>query len=184
MSKPAAPLILPFAGVAPRLDPSVFVAPGVVLIGDVRIGADSSLWFGTVVRGDEREAIIGARTNIQDLSVCHETGAVGPLIVGSDVTVGHRAILHGCTIGDRCMIGMGAIVLDGVEIGDECLIAAGAVVREKTKIPARSFVAGSPAVIKRTLTDADFARIAHAAAHYVKRAAAYREMLAETVVRP
>jgi carbonic anhydrase/acetyltransferase-like protein (isoleucine patch superfamily) len=177
-----APLLLPFAGISPKIDPSAFVAPGVVLVGDVRVGAESSLWFGTIVRGDEHKVIIGARTNIQDLCVCHETRSIGPLIVGSEVTVGHGAILHGCTIGDRCMIGMGATILDGAVIGEDCLVAAGAVVREGTKAPPRSLVAGNPAAVKRTLHSHDLERIAHAAEHYVKRAAEYRKLLAEAAL--
>jgi carbonic anhydrase/acetyltransferase-like protein (isoleucine patch superfamily) len=168
-------LILPFAGVAPQIPSSVFVAPSAVVVGDVRLGEEASVWFGAIVRGDENEVVIGPRTNLQDMAVCHETSTIGPLLVGADVTVGHRAILHGCTIGDRCLIGMGAIVLDGAEIGEECIVAAGAVVREGMKVPPRSLVAGSPAAVKRALAEADLTRIRHAAAHYVARAREYRQ---------
>lgn len=171
--------IWPFDGVTPRLDPSVFVAPGAIVIGDVTIGPDSSLWFGVVVRGDENPVVIGARTNIQDLSMCHESGYVGPLVVGDEVTVGHRALLHGCEIGDRCLIGMGAIILDGAKIGAESIVAAGAVVREGSVIPPRSLVAGVPAQVRREVTEADLARIHHAAGHYVMRAAQYRAMFSQ-----
>jgi carbonic anhydrase/acetyltransferase-like protein (isoleucine patch superfamily) len=173
------PLILPFDGRSPSLDPTVFVAPGVTIVGDVRIGAQSSLWFGAVVRGDENPVLIGARTNIQDLSMCHETGGIGPLVVGDEVTVGHRVTLHGCAIGNRCLIGMGAIVLDGATVGDECVIAAGAVVREGTVIPPRSLVVGVPAEVKRAVSRAELDRIDHAFRHYLQRAREYQALLAE-----
>lgn len=171
------PLILAFGETRPRLDPTAFVAPGAVVVGDVTLGPESSLWFGAVVRGDEHPVVIGARTNIQDLTVCHETSWIGPLTIGDDVTVGHRAILHGCTIGDRCMIGMGAILLDGCEIGAESIVAAGAVVPERMIVPPRSLVAGVPAVVKRALTESDLKRITKAAKHYVERAREYAHLL-------
>src|SRR5262249_51090340 len=119
-------MIAPFRGIAPRIDPSVFVAESAVVIGDVEIGPDSSLWFHAVVRGDVHRIGIGRGTNVQDPGTLRVLGGRAATTVGDDVTIGHGAIVHGCTIGNRTLVGMGAIVLDGVEVGDECLIAAGA----------------------------------------------------------
>jgi gamma-carbonic anhydrase len=172
-------LIFSFAGKTPQIDPTAFVAPNATITGDVTIGAEASVWFGAVVRGDEHAVTIGARSNIQDLSMCHETSWIGPLIIGEDVTVGHRAILHGCLVHDRCLIGMGAIILDGAEIGSESVVAAGAVVREGMKVPPGSLVAGVPARIVREVGEELRGRIINAAAHYVQRAAAYRGISAD-----
>jgi gamma-carbonic anhydrase len=133
----------------PRLGKGVYVAPTGVVIGDVELGDDASIWFGTVLRGDCFPIRVGARTNIQDGTVVHVTGGRSRTTIGAGVTVGHMALLHGCTIGDAVLVGMGAIVLDDAVVGDECFIAAGALVTPRTKIPPRSFVVGRPAKVLR-----------------------------------
>jgi len=136
----------------PQLHPSVYIAPTAQIIGDVSIDKDSSVWFGTIVRGDSDTITIGERTNIQDLTMCHADENV-PLTIGNDVTVGHRCIIHGCTIEDDCLIGMGAIIMNHAVIGKGSVIAAGSVVLENTIIPPYSMVAGSPGKIKKSLKD-------------------------------
>ncbi len=163
-----------FGGVSPRIDASVFLATGCVVVGDVELAAGASVWFGAVVRGDVNFVRIGARTNIQDQAVVHVTGGTHPTRVGEDVTVGHKAVLHGCTIKDRCLIGIGAIVLDGAVVGEEAMVAAGALVPPGMVVPARSLVMGAPARVKRALTDAEVAGLRASASHYVEYAARYR----------
>jgi carbonic anhydrase/acetyltransferase-like protein (isoleucine patch superfamily) len=163
-----------FGGVIPRIDPSVFLATGCVVVGDVELGPGSSIWFGAVVRGDVNSIRIGARTNIQDQAVVHVTGGTHPTIVGDDVTVGHQAVLHGCTVRDRCLIGIGAIVLDGAVVGEEAIVGAGALVPPGMVVPARALVMGAPARVRRTLGDADVDGLRASAARYVEYAARYR----------
>lgn len=170
--------MFPFEATLPALGARVFVAPGVQLIGDVVCGDDASLWYNTVVRGDVAPIRIGARTNIQDLSVIHVTGGGPGTHIGDDVTVGHRAIVHGCVVENACLIGMGAIVMDDAVIGAESLIGAGAVVTPGTRIPPRSLALGSPARVKRTLTDDEVAALYTSARHYVETAARHRASLA------
>ncbi len=157
-------IIRPYGDKVPRIAPGVFVAPGAVLIGDVTVGEGSSIWYHTVIRGDVGRAVIGRKTNIQDLCMLHMTTGVSDLVIGDEVTVGHRVVLHGCTVEDRCLIGIGAVVLDRAVIGTGSVVAAGAVVTEGAVIPPRSLVTGVPARVKRTLTEEEFAplgRIAH-----------------------
>jgi carbonic anhydrase/acetyltransferase-like protein (isoleucine patch superfamily) len=168
------PLVKPYAGVTPRLHETAFAVVGSVVIGDVVMGPESSLWFGSVLRGDVNAIRIGARTNLQDLTVVHVTGGTHPTLVGDEVTVGHRVVLHGCTVHDRCLIGIGAIVLDGAEIGPEAMVGAGAVVPPGMKVPPRTLVVGTPARVKRPLTDAEVAHLKVSADHYVAYAARYR----------
>jgi len=157
-------MLIAHHGKMPRVDGSAFIADTAVLIGDVEIGADSSIWFGTVLRGDINRIVIGKRTSIQDNCVVH-VDSDKPTVVGDDVTVGHGAILHGCVVGNAVLVGMGAIVLDGAEIGDGSVVAAGAVVRERDKIPPNTLVAGVPAMPKKSKLDDEVKRmlIAHAA---------------------
>lgn len=150
-------MILSYNGISPQLGQNNLVAPGAVISGDVQAGDDCSFWFNAVVRGDVHYVRIGHRTNIQDNCVLHETYRRYPLIIGNDVTVGHGAILHACTIHDLCLIGMNATVLDDAEVGEGSLIAAGALVRAHMKIPPRKLVAGVPAKIIRDVTDDEFA---------------------------
>lgn len=168
-------MIHAYRGITPRLDESVFVAPGAHIVGDVTIGRDSSVWFNTVIRGDVHYIRIGERTNIQDGCVLHVTSGVYPLVLGSNITVGHGAILHGCTIEDECMIGMGAIVLDNARIGAGCLIAAGSLVRENSQVPPGSLVAGVPATVKRPLTGSERQGLARGAENYVRYVRTYME---------
>jgi carbonic anhydrase/acetyltransferase-like protein (isoleucine patch superfamily) len=158
---------------SPRLHESVFAVESAVVVGDVEIGADSSLWFGAVVRGDVNSIRIGARTNLQDYAVVHVTGRA-PTVLGDDVTVGHRATLHGCTVGDRCLVGIGAIVLDGAVIGEESVVAAGALVPPGMVVPPRSLAIGAPARVRRPLASAEVEGLAASAMRYVGYARRYR----------
>ncbi len=146
-------MILNFKDKVPRFHPTAWVAPGAWVIGDVELGEESSIWYGAVARGDINSVRIGVRTNIQDLSIVHP--AERPVIVGDEVTVGHRALLHACEVGSRCLIGMGCIILNGAKIGDECIVAAGSIVTQGTEVPPRTLVMGSPAKPKRKLTEKD-----------------------------
>ncbi len=134
----------------PQMHQSVYIAPSAEVIGDVSIGRESSVWFGSILRGDSDTITIGDRTNIQDLSVCHADENV-PLTIGNDVTIGHRCVVHGCTIEDECLIGMGAVVMNQAVIGKGSVIAAGTIVLENTVVPPYSLVAGSPGVIKKSI---------------------------------
>jgi len=163
-----------YRGIAPRLHASVFVAEGAKVIGDVEIGEDSSVWFNAVVRGDVNTVRIGARTNIQDNAVLHVTGGTGPLNIGSDVTIGHSAVVHGCRLENACLIGMGAVILDGAKIGREALVAAGSLVLEGFEVPEGMLAAGVPAKVKRALTGDERRSLRESALHYVQYANAYR----------
>ena len=165
---------LPFKGREPAIDPTVYVAPGAVIVGDVVIGFESSIWFGTVVRADVHYIRIGSQTNIQDQCVLHVTRGTHPLHLGNRITVGHRAIVHGCTVSDGCLIGMGAVLLDGCYIGEEAIVAAGSVVAEGTRVTSRTLVMGAPATARREVTDKELARARSAASNYVQLAAVYR----------
>ena len=162
-----APLILPFNGVAPRIHPSAWIAPGAVVIGDVEIGPDSSVFYGCVLRADVGAIRVGARTNIQDGSVLH-CEADAPAVLGDDVTLGHQALVHGATIGDGTLIGMKAAVLSRAVVGPGSLVAAGAVVLEGAEIPAKALAAGVPAKVRRELSDEESAAFIPHAGHYVE----------------
>jgi len=168
------PDIRPYCGKAPQIAASAYIDPASVIIGDVVIGEDASVWPLCVVRGDVNYIRIGARTNIQDGSVLHVMKDEYPLILRDDITVGHSVTLHGCTIESRCLIGMRSTVLNGVVIGEGSIIAAGALLTERTVIPPRSLVMGSPGKVKRTLTDADQATIDMYARRYVEYKKIYR----------
>jgi len=158
--------LLPYKGKMPKLDPSVFVTEGCYIIGDVEIGKDSSVWFGSIIRGDVFHIRIGERTNIQDRTTIHVTHDIYPTIIGSDVTVGHGVILHGCKLNDFCLIGMGAKVLDQAVIGSNSLVGAGTVVRERFIVPEGVLVAGVPGKIIRDLTDEEIKRIHESSSNY------------------
>ncbi len=136
----------------PQMHQSVYIAPSAEVIGDVSIGRESSVWFGSIIRGDTDTITIGDRTNIQDLCVCHTDEDV-PLTIGNDVTIGHRCVVHGCTIEDECLIGMGAVVMNHAVIGKGSVIAAGTIVLENTIVPPYSLMAGSPGIIKKSIKD-------------------------------
>jgi len=164
-----------FGGKAPRVHASVFVAESAVVVGDVEIGEESSLWFGAVVRGDVNFIRIGARTNVQDLGVVHVSGGTHPTVVGDDVTLGHRVTLHGCTVKDRCLVGIGAIVMDGAVVGEEAMVAAGALVPPGMVVPPGTLALGAPAQIKRNLTPDEIAFLRRSALRYAELAGKYRE---------
>lgn len=164
------PRLIDFEGVFPVTEQGVYVAGGARVIGDVRLGAHSSVWYNSVLRGDVCPITIGRRTNIQDLSMIHVTSGQFETLVGDEVTVGHRAILHGCQIGDRCLIGMGATILDGAIIEPECLIAAGSLIPPGMRVPSGSLVMGSPGRVKRELGDEERQNIVASAHHYVELA--------------
>jgi carbonic anhydrase/acetyltransferase-like protein (isoleucine patch superfamily) len=152
---------------------TVFVAPSADVIGDVEIGNDSSIWFNTVIRSDVHFIRIGERTNIQDLSMLHVTRKTHPLIIGNEVTVGHHVTLHGCTIANRVLIGMGAVVLDGAVISDDAMVGAGALVTEGMTVPPFTLALGVPAKIKRSLTEEEIAFLKKSAQNYVELAQIY-----------
>lgn len=167
-------MILPFEGKFPKLHESVFVVESACIIGDVEIGENSSVWFNTVIRGDVNYIRIGARTNIQDLSMLHVEKDLYPLIIGNDVTIGHSVTLHGCRIKDRCLIGMGVIILNNAEIGEESIIGAGTLITPDTIIPPRSLVLGSPGKVRREVTDEELKWIRRSADNYVNYVQRYR----------
>jgi carbonic anhydrase/acetyltransferase-like protein (isoleucine patch superfamily) len=166
--------IRPYRGKRPQIAASAYIDAAAVIIGDVVIGEDSSVWPCTVIRGDVHYIRIGARTNIQDGCVLHVMRDEHPLVLGDDVTVGHAVTLHGCTIESRCLIGMGAVLLNGVTVGTGSIVAAGALVLEGTKIPAGSLVVGHPAKVRRQLTGIDQASIDAYAKRYVEYKNIYR----------
>ena len=158
--------------ISPSIDPTAWVAPSADLIGDVRLGRRASVWFGAVIRADNTPILLGAETNFQDGAIGHsDPGA--PLTIGDRVTVGHQAILHGCTVEDEALIGMGARILNGAVIGSQCIVGAGALVTEGKLFEPRSLIVGSPARAVRTLTDDQVAMLHLSAAHYAEKAAQY-----------
>jgi gamma-carbonic anhydrase len=166
---------LAYNGKSPDIHRSVYVSSNAVVVGDVVIGENSSVWFNAVVRGDENYIRIGTGSNIQDNCVVHVTHQTYPLFVGDDVTIGHSAIVHGCRIKSRCLIGMGAIVLDGAVVGEQSIVAAGSVVKEGMIVPPGTLVAGVPAVVKRELTQEDIDFILDSAKNYIGFRAYYLE---------
>jgi len=156
----------------PQVDPTCYVAPNATIIGQVTLSRGASVWFNTVVRGDMAPITIGEDTNVQDLSMVHVDYDT-PTVIGNRVVVGHRAIIHGATVGDDCIIGMGAILLNRSRVGSNCIVAAGAVVREGFVVPDGSLVAGVPAVVKRPLTPEETERIRRNVTDYVARAQLY-----------
>ena len=153
----------------PKIHPAATVFPGAVVLGDVTIAEDSSIWFGAVVRAELDQLTIGRRSNVQDNCVIH-VDHDHPCHVGDDVTIGHGAIIHGCKIGNNCLVGMGAIVLDGAVIGDDCLVAAGSLVTGKMDAPAGSLIMGNPAKVVKEMTPEQIASNKTSAKHYVELA--------------
>jgi len=168
------PLILSLDGKTPRIAPTAFIADNATIIGDVVIEDQASVWFGCVLRGDMGSIRIGARSNIQDLTCVHLTDGISNTIVGEDVTVGHGVILHGCTVGDRALIGMGSILLDNAQIGEEALVGGGSLVTQRTVIGPRKYAVGRPARVLRDVTDAEAEYGISGARTYVANAARYR----------
>ncbi len=159
---------------SPRVHPAAFVHPGAHLLGDVDIGEEASIWPSAVLRGDQGAIVIGARTSIQDGSVCHATEHVSRTVIGEQCVVGHRVILHGCQVGNNCLIGMGSTVMDNVEIGDDSFLAAGSLVPPGKKFPPRSFLVGSPAKLVREVGPKEMEMIAHGWRSYVDLTRRYR----------
>ncbi|MBS1818824.1 MAG: gamma carbonic anhydrase family protein [Acidobacteria bacterium] len=160
-------MLRPYRGQMPRVHPTAFIDDSAQVIGDVEIGEESSVWMLCVIRGDVHRIRIGHRSNIQDGTVIHVMKDTHPTTIGNDVTVGHAAVVHGCTIEDRCLIGMGAILLNGVTVGTGSIVAAGSLLPEGTQVPPRSLVMGSPGKVRRTLSDADLDEIQMYADRYV-----------------
>ena len=179
----AGPHLLSFGGHSPRLDPSAFVAPGAQLIGDVEIGPEASIWYNCVLRGDVNRIRVGARTNIQDGSVIHVDSSKDAVeeghatIIGSDVLIGHLAMIHGCILHDRAFVGLGSIVMDGCEIESEAMLAAGAMLTPGRRIASGQLWAGRPARYVRDLTHDELAAQRAGVAHYVQLAKAHAEAL-------
>ena len=168
-------MIESYSGHEPSIDPTAYVHPTATVIGRVSVGARSSLWPGAVLRGDDNPIVVGSETSIQDGAIVHLTGGLSTTVVGDRVTVGHAAILHGCTVGDRTLIGMGAILLDNCRIARNVIVGAGAVIPMNKEIPEGVLVLGNPFKIVRDLTDDDLAWIDHSWRHYVQQATTYAD---------
>ena len=160
-------MLRPFRGVLPQVHPTAFIDDSAQVIGDVEVGEESSVWMSVVMRGDVHRIRLGRRSNVQDGTVVHVMNRTHPTTIADNVTIGHAALLHGCTIEDQCLIGMGAILLNGAHIGACSIVAAGSLVVEEMRVPPRSLVMGSPARVKRALTDDEVARILGYADRYV-----------------
>lgn len=167
--------IITHHGFTPDIDPTCFLAEGSIIIGDVKMGKQSSVWHNSVIRGDVHYIRIGERTNIQDLSALHVTNGTHPLQIGNGVSIGHRAMVHGCTIKDNSLIGIGAIVLDGAIVNSYSLVAAGTVVKEGFVVPEGTLIAGVPGKVVRELTEKERKEVAAVAGRYIEYAAAYRQ---------
>lgn len=166
-------MIRTFQGIKPTVPKSCFVEETAVVIGDVMMGEECSVWFNAVIRGDVNYIRIGNRTNVQDLCMLHVTHDTHPLLIGNDVTIGHHVVLHGCTIQHRVLVGMGAIIMDGAVIGEDSVVGAGALVVEGTIVPPKSLILGSPAKVKRPVTEKELAWIKESAENYVRYASQY-----------
>jgi carbonic anhydrase/acetyltransferase-like protein (isoleucine patch superfamily) len=166
-------MIRSFSSVTPTLHETAFIAEGAIVIGDVEIGEDASVWFGSVIRGDVNYIRIGARTNVQDMTMIHVNSRTDPTILEDEITVGHRVTLHGCYIERGSLIGIGAILLDGVRVGAQSLVAAGSLLTPGTQIPPRSLVMGAPAKVKRELTEDEITGFDRSWRNYVELKAKY-----------
>lgn len=172
-------MIKSFKDKHPTIHETAFVAEDAIVIGDVEIGENASIWFGSILRGDVNYIRIGNRTNIQDATVIHVSSRTHPTVLENDITVGHRVTLHGCYVETGCLIGIGSILLDGVRIGRNSLVAAGSLLTPGTIIPPRSMVMGSPAKVKRELTDEEVDGIAKNVASYVELSRVYKQTNSE-----
>jgi carbonic anhydrase/acetyltransferase-like protein (isoleucine patch superfamily) len=170
---PASGLVLPHHGCHPQIDGALYIAPNASIIGEVTAGPDCSFWFSTVVRGDVNAIRIGRGTNVQDLTMIHVSYNKAATVIGEDVTIGHQCVLHGCTVGNRVLVGMGSLIMDNVVIEDDCLIGAGTLLTEGTRIPRGSLIMGRPGAVKRPLRDEEIAYLARSAEHYRKLARSY-----------
>lgn len=172
------PGILPFEDHLPRIDSTAFIAPGAYVIGDVEIGAEASVWYNCVLRGDEETIRLGARSNIQDGSIVHTTTGLADTWIGDDVLIGHMCIIHGCRLEDRAFIGMGATILDNAVVESDAMLAAGALLTPGKRIPSGQLWAGRPAKFMRELTEADLEANAKSVEEYVRLGRAHRATLA------
>ena len=172
--------LFPYHGKYPQLDPGCYVAPTATIIGDVTVAAAASVWFGAILRGDVAPIVVGTRTNVQDLTLLHGEASL-PTILGADCTLGHRVIVHGARLGDRVLVGMGAVILSGALVGADVIIGAGAVVPEGMAVPEGMLVLGVPGRIVRPLTPAEIERIRYSAGRYLEHQAGYR---AEGLIDP
>jgi carbonic anhydrase/acetyltransferase-like protein (isoleucine patch superfamily) len=172
-----AALVIPWKGKIPQVDATAFVAPNATLIGDLIVGARSSIWFNVVMRGDVNYIRVGERTNIQDGTIVHVATNDGPTLIGNDVLIGHAAIIHGCMLQDGCFVGMAATVMDDAVVESGAMVAAGALVTPGKRVKARQLWAGSPAKLMRELTDAEVANMKVQTARYADLADAYRAQL-------
>ena len=168
-------MIRTFQGITPTIPKSCFLEDTGIVIGDVVMGEQCSVWFHAVIRGDVHYIRLGERTNVQDLCMLHVTHDTHPLIIGSDVTIGHHVVLHGCTIKDRVLVGMGAIIMDGAVIGEDSVVGAGALITEGIVVPPKSLVLGSPAKVRRPVSDKELLWIRESAANYVRYAGQYMD---------
>ncbi|KXH81889.1 gamma carbonic anhydrase family protein [Sporosarcina sp. HYO08] len=174
-------MIIPYNNHTPIIDSTVFIAPGAKIIGDVQVGAESTIWFSAVLRGDEDYIKIGKRCSVQENSTIHQSEGV-PVNVEDEVTIGHNVVLHGCTIGKRSIIGMGSTILDHAEIGEECIIGANTLIPQGKKIPPRSLVIGAPGKVVRELTDKDLELIQLSIDSYVQKGYEYRKIFSDSVL--
>lgn len=168
-------MLIKYKDTYPKLGNNCFIAEGAKIIGDVVCGDDCSFWFNSVTRGDVHYIKIGSKTNVQDNSVLHVTHDTHPLIIGKEVTIGHSVTLHGCTVEDRCLIGMGSIILDGAVIGEGSIIGAGTLIKEGQIIPPRSLVVGLPGRVVKQITDEQYERLIESADNYIKYSDNYRD---------
>ncbi|MCX7735947.1 MAG: gamma carbonic anhydrase family protein [Candidatus Kapabacteria bacterium] len=169
--------IITYKGITPKIHESVFLCDGVKIIGDVEIGKDSSVWYNCVIRGDVNYIRIGERTNIQDLSMFHVQNGTHPLIIGNDVSIAHSVTLHGCILNDKCLVGIGAIILNGAMVSSNSIVAAGALVKENFNVPSGVLVAGVPAKIIRDLKPEEIEMIERTAKNYVHYVEEYRNQI-------
>jgi gamma-carbonic anhydrase len=167
------PLILPYNGIMPKIHPTAFIAPGAVIIGDVEIGEQTNVWFNVTIRGDVHRIRIGARTNVQDGTVVHVSHKIAPTHIGDDVTIGHKAIIHGCTLENGCFVGMGATVMDHAVVESGGMLAAGALLTPKKRVPNGQLWAGNPAKYFRDMTQPESDFIYISSAHYVELGQTY-----------
>lgn len=170
--------LYPYMDLYPRIHPSVFLAPGVKIVGDVEIGENSSVWYNAVIRGDVHYVKIGSMSNVQDCSMLHVTNGRYPLNIGNKVTIGHSVKLHGCTLQDLCLVGIGAIVLDGAVVEERSIVAAGSVVKPKFVVPSGKLVAGVPAKVVRDLTEDEMNDFERSAQRYMKYTKITKDSLA------
>ncbi len=169
-------MVKEFQGITPKIHESVYIAENAIIIGDVEIGEQSSVWFGSILRGDVNFIRVGKRTNIQDGSIVHVSSKTHPTVIEDEVTLGHRVTLHGCHIESGCLIGIGVIILDGARVGRDSLVAAGSLVTPKTVLPPRSLVMGSPARVKRELTSEEIYNLARFWQNYTELSQVYKRL--------